>query len=91
MRVENTSDRQYDVYALPKEGRTQVMYSIPRSNMTDTGRVNGVGEIPDDVLTDLMVNDVWTKGVFDSGDLVATRASKATAIADDATKAKPAK
>lgn len=79
MRIENTSDRQYDVNSLPKGHNPDgshfgvVCYSIPRATMGpgEIGRVNGVGEIPDDVLAELLAKDSWSKAVFDIGHLVA--------------------
>ncbi len=90
-RIENTSERQYDVRALPTKSASGdlvpgPLFQIPRSD--DEGgtkkRVNGVGEIPDDILKELLARDVWTKAVFDSGDLIVATAPAAPAASDDA-------
>ena len=70
-KIENTAEHPYDVSGLPKDGKPGGLYSFPRCTFTPEGvKINGQGEIPDDVLADLLENDVWTKGVFASGDLV---------------------
>jgi hypothetical protein len=94
MKVENTSDRQYDVHSLPKGNNADGVphgdrFSIPRATMGpgDVGKINGVGEIPDDVLSELLAKDEWTKAVFASGHLVAKGVSKSA----DPGPAKPTK
>jgi len=77
MLVQNTADHPFDIYSIPTGvGPNGValgskMYSVPRLTVDEKGRHPGVVEIPDDVLAELLAKDPWTKGCFDSGDLVA--------------------
>ena len=70
-KIENTTDHPFDVSGFPRGDKPGVLSSIPRSTVAPDGsRMNGVGEIPDDVLAELLDKDPWTKGVFASGDLI---------------------
>ncbi len=93
VRIENTSGRQLDIspvrqydgagVLVVKEGRPMGMvFKIPRADVNDKGeRVNGVGEIDEDVLAELLEKDAWTKALFDSGDLVVKKAHAPKAVA----------
>lgn len=72
-RIENTSGRRYDI----NFGGILVA-SIPRAQVDEVSgaKVNGAGEIADDLLDKLLAEDAWTKGVFESGDLVRVAASE---------------
>lgn len=72
-RIENTSNGPREVHSLPKEGRPILKYAFTAARVSEDGkqtRINGVGEIPDDVLDELLAKDQFTKGLFDDGSLV---------------------
>lgn len=71
MRVENVSERQYDITA---GGKT---VSIPRGQGGEDGKQNGAADVDDDFLK-LAKKDPWVVAIFDSGDLV-EKAAKASA------------
>jgi len=66
-RIENTSGRRFDI-----NFGGALVASIPRAQVDEVSgaKVNGAGEIADDVLEKLLADDAWAKGVFESGDLV---------------------
>lgn len=66
-RIENTSARKYEI----NWGGAPTV-SIPRCTTDEsTGvKINGVADMPDDALDAAIAGDPWTKGVFESGDLV---------------------
>lgn len=72
-RIENTSGRRYDI----NFGGILVA-SIPRAQVDEVSgaKVNGAGEIADDLLDKLLAEDAWAKGVFESGDLVRVGAAE---------------
>jgi hypothetical protein len=75
-RVENTSERNYDLHGTVNGNITKV--TIPRSNgETGAAKINGSAEIPDDML-DSLKDDPFTKAVFESGDLVKATGAVAT-------------
>lgn len=74
VRIENKSPRQYDINHNPtkKWDGGRLLVSVPRaSEMDGSGkRKNGAAECDEDALLALLADDPWTKGVFDSGDLI---------------------
>ena len=71
-RIENTTGPRV-LHSLPKADRPPVAYQFPAARLSDDGkstRINGVGDIPDDVLEELLTKDAFTKGLFESGELV---------------------
>ena len=97
MKIENVSDHPYEITAPAKDGKPARVFAFPRLTIDEAGRHPGVGEMPDDVLADLLATDQWTKGVFDSGDLVAVKsgpmsaADKRSAAMGDSDDAKASK
>ena len=82
-RVENTSERQYEMSAgADKDGKGAKTIIIPRGRLGDDGKQNGFAEVDDAFLAEAKKDKV-VAAWFDSGDLVTKSAPRAAATEDD--------
>lgn len=89
-KVENTGGRR-EVHSLRPDAGGNSHFLFP-SAVTISGRKrNGVGEIPDDLLDELIEKDAFTRGLFDSGECIGTSPAAAKISARLAGEAEVAK
>jgi hypothetical protein len=87
-KIENRSERQIHITGLPTTDAKGVVtpgatYVITAKAIGQNGLAGG-GEIPDAVLADLLEKDVFTKALFESGDLSKSKSSHKSTDEDDA-------
>lgn len=91
-KIENSSNGPREIHSLPKEGRPVVKYVITAAKVAEDAKqtlIKGVGEIPDDVLDELLAKDPFTKGLFDDGGgLVRVGVAASASTSDDDAKSK---
>ena len=82
-KIENTSNGPRGLYSIEKKDAdgnfvvAPTFYLVPGATVSQDGKetkINGVLEIPDDVINALRAADLFTKGLFDSCELVASAA-----------------
>ena len=88
-KVENTGGRR-EVHSLRPDAGGNSHFLFPGAVTVGTRKRNGVGEIPDDLLDELIEKDAFTRGLFESGECVGTSPAAAKIAARLATEAEVA-
>lgn len=87
-KIENLSNGPRVIHSLPKSGRPVAQYTISAAKIAEDGKtlIKGTGEIPDDVLEELLATDPFTKGLFaDDGGLSRVGGGSTTVTVNDET------
>jgi len=79
-KVENTGGRR-EVHSLRPDGAGNSHFVFPSAVTVGARTRNGVAEIPDDLLDELIAKDDFTRGLFESGQCIGTSPAAAK-IAD---------